>query len=362
MSLHKLPLFVWVIFVTAILLLFSLPLFFFVLINSNYIFIVIFTSLYLYTINLVKIRNSNYLPVYDYILIFIIILHFTSILSNFLSSEMYYYFSEKDLNTIVLHVGESGESLNTKTVSSPEVNRTVQDVYNHGSWPDTVRTIFIYGTGMLRYMASKIPTGKAVTITSTIATDYGSQMAKRAFEDPSWLREHMKTWKLIKKDKPEELHMEAGDDKEAINIITANSTENTNSYLPYDSLTLFEGFDFNLNEIVPFFIHVFKLEPVSVNYSQTLLAEQHQMLALALFILSISAIFLFLSFVFNVIVFSFRDKFKSYFKNKYILSYLNLSFKFIVLDLSFLFMVLIYNFYYIVSIAHFLITHPINPN
>ena len=55
-----------------------------------------------------------------------------------------------------------------------------------------------------------------VTITSTIATDYGSQMAKRAFEDPSWLREHMKTWKLIKKDKPEELHMEAGDDKEAI--------------------------------------------------------------------------------------------------------------------------------------------------
>ena len=149
--------------------------------------------------------------------------------------------------------------------------------------------------------------------------------------------------------------------KDTIETVANSSNESYDVQLPKEP-TLFEGFDFNLNEIVPFFIHVFKLEPVSVNYSQTLLAEQHQMLALALFILSISAIFLFLSFVFNVIVFSFRDKFKSYFKNKYILSYLNLSFKFIVLDLSFLFMVLIYNFYYIVRIAHFLVTHPIYPS
>ena len=293
---------------------------------------------------------------YDYILIFIITLHFSSMLSNFLSSQFYYYFSELDLNIIVSHIGETGNSSNPQTT---EVNRTVQDIYQHGSWPDT---IFIYGTGMLRYMASKTPTGRAVTITSTIATDYGAQIAKRAFEDPNWLEQHMKLWKKLTTDKSEELHMEAGNDTEAVNMITATPTDTTYSYLPYDNHSLLSGFDFNLNEIVSYFIHFFKLEPVSVDYSQTLLAQQHQMLALALFILSISAIFLFFSFVFNVIVFSFRDKFKSYFKNKFILSYLNLSFKFIVLDLSFLFMVLIYNFYYIVRIAHFLVTHPIYPS
>ena len=92
-----------------------------------------------------------------------------------------------------------------------------------------------------------------------------------------------------------------------------------------------ENFYYNYEDFFRFVIQIFKLEPVIVDYSQTLLAEQHQGLALALFILSLSAIIIFISLVFSVIFFSLRDRIKSYFKNRYILGYLNLNFKLIAL-------------------------------
>lgn len=309
------------------------------------------------------------LDAFDYIIIFVVIFHFSGLISNGLTGITNNYFSGLDLNIIVSHMADASSQGSTSASQSDAVanTRLVKDVYTHGSWPDTVRTIFIYGTGALRYVAKKTPTGKIAVTVGTIAIDISAQAAKRIVDDPHWFGEHLKKFKIIRgqNNNPEELHVEAGDDKEALNRISNSATsvtegDSTASFLPTNENFLIDNI--KIEDFFSYVIQIFKLNPVIVDYPQTLLAEQHQGLALSLFVLSLSAIIIFISLVFSVIFFSLRDRIKSYFKNRYILSYLNLNFKLIVIELSFLSLVLLYDLFYTVKIAHFLFTHPIQPN
>ena len=291
-----------------------------------------------------------------------VIFHFSMLISDIITAVANNYFS--DLDIIVLHMAEPSSQSGTYAHQSADTTttRTVKDVYSHGTWPDAVRTIFIYGTGALRYIAKKTPTGRIAVTASTIAIDYGAQITKRVIDG---FAQHLSNWELIKgkNNNPEELHVEVSGDQEALNVLTTTPSgvgDSTASFLPSNVNFFFENY--NYEEFIRFVIQIFKLEPVVVDYPQTLLAEQHQGLALALFILSLSAIIIFISLVFSVIFFSLRDRIKSYFKNKYILGYLNLNFKLIALELTCLSLILLYDFYNIVKIAHFLLTHPIQPN
>jgi vacuolar-type H+-ATPase subunit I/STV1 len=60
------------------------------------------------------------------------------------------------------------------------------------------------------------------------------------------------------------------------------------------------------------------LEPVTVDYSNEVLANQIHDISIMLFVLSILIIILFIGFMINVLVSLYSDKIMNYFTNKYI--------------------------------------------
>lgn len=101
------------------------------------------------------------------------------------------------------------------------------------------------------------------------------------------------------------------------------------------------------------------LEPVQVNYSNELLAEQIYGISILLFALSITIIVLIIFLLINIIVFTYSDKLINYFKNKYIKLYININKKFIGIEIFLLGTSIIYFMYNLTFGIHFIATHPI---
>ena len=87
------------------------------------------------------------------------------------------------------------------------------------------------------------------------------------------------------------------------------------------------------------------LQPIPVNYSNEVLADQINALAILLFLLSLIVIFLFVVFTINAIILIYREKLVNYFSNKYIRAYLKLNTSLIVLELFFLSTTIVYFLY-----------------
>ena len=168
-----------------------------------------------------------------------VIFHFSMLISDIITAVANNYFSDLDLDIIVSHMADTSSQGSTSAPQPADITttRTVKDVYSHGSWPDTVRTIFIYGTGALRYVAKKTATGRIAVTASTIAIDYGAQIAKRVIDDPTWFGQHLSNWEVVKgkNNNPEELHVEAGGDQEALDALSLSPSiveDSTASFLP----------------------------------------------------------------------------------------------------------------------------------
>lgn len=101
------------------------------------------------------------------------------------------------------------------------------------------------------------------------------------------------------------------------------------------------------------------LEPVTVDYSQSMLAEQIYVISILLFILSVLIIFLLLAFMFNIIILTYSDKLMSLFTNKYIRWYIAFNKKIIGIEICFLGGSILYFMYMISYGIHFIATHPI---
>ena len=88
-------------------------------------------------------------------------------------------------------------------------------------------------------------------------------------------------------------------------------TEVKNSFLP-DNL--------DPENILNLIIQMLKpiLEPISVDYSNELLANQIYVISIILFILSIMIIILLTAFIVNIIILVYSDKLMNFFTNKYI--------------------------------------------
>ena len=106
---------------------------------------------------------------------------------------------------------------------------------------------------------------------------------------------------------------------------SATSTFNNNliSYIKIEKNNFISdgnGFEDFYNKIVSNIINQLKsiLEPVTVPYSNELLANQINDIAIILFILTILIIGLIIVFIINTIVFVFSDKISNFFTNKYI--------------------------------------------
>jgi hypothetical protein len=104
------------------------------------------------------------------------------------------------------------------------------------------------------------------------------------------------------------------------------------------------------------------LEPVQVNYSNELLANQIYGISILLFVLSILIIVLLIFLLINIVVFTYSDKLINYFSNKYIKLYISINKKFIGIEIFLLGTSIIYFMYNLTYGIHFIATHPISFN
>ena len=101
------------------------------------------------------------------------------------------------------------------------------------------------------------------------------------------------------------------------------------------------------------------LQPIYVDYSTEILANQIYGISILIFIISIAVLILLSSFAINIILFVYSDKLLNYFTNKYIRWYISFNKKMIAVEIWFLGGSLFYFMYYISYGIHFIATHPI---
>jgi hypothetical protein len=100
-------------------------------------------------------------------------------------------------------------------------------------------------------------------------------------------------------------------------------------------------------------------EPVTVNFSNELLANQIQNISVLLFLLTVFLSILFISLLFNLTAYLFSGKLMSYFKNKYILRYLSINKKVIVFEIITVSGLIIYLLYTLLFGLQYIASHPI---
>lgn len=272
-------------------------------------------------------------------------------------------------NEFVVYMADSSKNIDT-------YNTNVQVIHTDGSWSNGIRSLFIYGTGALRISLLKAggtPSSRAFVIASTIGADAISKVLNNTINDPKYVVSHIKNWRTLWDGKNETAHVYVEGDKETNTLVetiskysgnVSLSTEpniNSNSTLNNKFISDGNGMDDLANKIISYIMDILRpiLEPVKVNYSNELLANQLNDVSILLFILSIFLFILLLAFMLNILIYINSLRIINYFTNKYIKMYVNFNKKIIGLELFFLGSSILY-FMYILSYAlHFLATHPI---
>jgi hypothetical protein len=237
---------------------------------------------------------------------------------------------------------------------------------------DGVRSVFIYGTGALRLHLSRgQPTSplnrRAFIISSTLVAEGISRILLHAINDNCYVRfqaENSLTMWQNKKEGVVELHVEK--DKETLKkkldeVLSKNASSDSNSPDLNNFISDGNGLEELPNKILNYIIEMLGpiLQPVQVNYSNEVLANQIYGISVLLFILSILIIILFIGFILNIFIFINSDKIKNYFTNKYIRMYVSYNKKLIALEIIFLSASILYFMYILTYGIYFIATHPI---
>ena len=109
------------------------------------------------------------------------------------------------------------------------------------------------------------------------------------------------------------------------------------------------------------FIDMFKsiLEPVTVDYSNTVLAEQIQGIGILAFIMCVFIMFILSSLLFSMFIFAYSEKLLNYFTNKYIRWYIIINRKLIGFEVICLGGSILYFMFNLIKGIQFIATHPI---
>ena len=250
-------------------------------------------------------------------------------------------------------------------VNNSNNTRTTQIVHSNGTWAESIRSVFIYGTAGLRYVAARSGPGRAFTVVGAIGVDLSARFFQNAINDPTYIREHYNNsnifWDrasnqvrlLIREINPPNSSNSGESVSKLINNCDFNSSFVSNNL----NSNITDFIDLKIKPIFDYFVKM--LSPVKVDYSNELLAQQIHGIAIGLFILCICIIVLFIAFLINVIILLYRDKLISYFKNKYIVAYLKLQINIILLELVFIVIIMSNAFYNLMLGIHFIATHPV---
>ena len=288
------------------------------------------------------------------IILFYIINHISYIILN-LPVDIYSYINSLWSNNILVLMVNDPQGTVTTT--------TTQIMHSSEGWSSAIKSIFIYGAGGARLALLRnggTPLQRTFVIVGTLAMDSGSAFVKNAINDPEYVEKNINSWRRIFKGSSDEVHFDVKGDS---NLYKHIKTTDTNSLLPDNSNNLLPDF-LNTEEVqhvMNFFIDNIKsvLEPITVTYSNQLLADQIYFISIVLFIMSLFVTGLILFLLLNIIVFTFSDKLLNMFTNKYIRWYINLNKKFIGIEISFMGLTILYGMIHLSYGLHFIATHPI---
>jgi len=253
---------------------------------------------------------------------------------------------------------------------------TERKILHGGGWDETIKSIFIYGSGVLRLHLARSgsPGAKGFVIASTLVADAFSKIATNAINDPSYVRDHYDQWDYLwSKGKKDSIDLDFKNDK---NIVTADatkigeslkkSTDSTsdssigsssgNNFLPdFDIFTDLQ------NKLVNKFFDIIRpiLEPVTVDYSNELLATQIYHLSIILFILAVLITVLIIALIINMFVAINGERINKYFTNKYIRWYISINVKLINIEVFVLGFSIISFMTTLIEGLRFIATHPI---
>jgi hypothetical protein len=240
-------------------------------------------------------------------------------------------------------------NMNPSTGSSS--GTTTQILHTSEGWGSAIKSIFIYGTGAVRYQLIRAgtPLQKGFVIGSTILADAASTTLKNAMNDPEYVEKHWNSWTRMRSGvNNSTLELNVDKDNETLSKLK----EVKNKLLPDNIDT-----DYILDYIISHLKVI--IEPVPVEYSSQLLANQIYGISIILFILSILILILLLAFMINIVILVYSDKLMNFFSNKYIRWYIALNKKLIGIEICFLGGSLIYFMYTLSYGIHFIATHPI---
>lgn len=294
---------------------------------------------------------KNKLNLWDFIIYGIILIYTLVILIKALLLTYDYYILENSSQILVNHMNSTVSS------STSDSNSTL--VTRDGTWNQVIRSLFIYGSGVARYQLVRTgtPAQKAFCLCSTMALDAAGNVVANLINDPNYVRANIQNWKILKNgNSPGEYEVDITADKETFKTIK-NEESNKNSFLPED-LDI-EKIQNQILDIIMEYIRPY-IQPASVNYSQELLVDQVQTLSLLSLIIALiitgMLVFLFL----NILIYMNSDKILKFFKNKYVLLYVNLQLKFIAIEVILSTLVILYGMSILIYALHFIVTHPLH--
>ena len=225
-------------------------------------------------------------------------------------------------------------------------------ILNDSGWISSIINLFIFGFGAFRLYLIRGGTliSKSFIISTTIVANVTSKAFTKAIFYPGNIENHIASWKKILGQNNSTFEIDIVGDFKTLDKLTVITTS-------YSSNGSEDWSDKLLNSV----IYVLKplLEPVSVSYSNELLAKQIYGVSVFLFILSVLILILLIAFIIQILILIYSDKIMSFFSNKYIRWYIQFNKKILGIEVCFLGISLVYFMYQLSYGIHFIATHPI---
>lgn len=214
------------------------------------------------------------------------------------------------------------------------------------------REAFIYGSGALRLSLLRsggTPGQRAFVIGTTVISEAASKAVMNAINDPDYILAHLNSWNVILNGDKASIHVDK--DPDMMSKLNKVVPDNSDDFGLGDYTT--KMFNTILETLKPI------LEPVHVDYSNAVLADQIYGISILLFILTILVIGLLLALMLNIVILVYSDKLLNLFTNKYIRWYILFNKKVIGIEICFLGGSILYFMYVLAYGIHFIATHPI---
>ena len=283
--------------------------------------------------------------------------------------------------------GLPGGSSNSGPFGGYHTNRQI--VHEDGSWSDTIRSIFIYGTGAIRFhlLRNGPPSQRIFILGGALIADGTSRFIQNAVNDPNYVLAHVTNWRAIWRGS-DTVDVDISQDTRTENIVQSVTNSNSasgpvnnnssslsnennsgltgSSDLPEPTKNIIGG-DLNLkvkeifenimDKIAEYLDYIF--QPIPLDFPIQVMSNQIQNLSILLWILTICLCIFFISLLINITLYLFSDKLLKYFKNKYLLIYINFNKKVIVFEIIMLSIWIFYLLYILLTGLHYIAIHPV---